>query len=218
MQTISKSQNESNEKIFIEFVDIDIDTSIWKSKKLDFFNSYLSINYDIDFIIWDDKNIWIRNLYLFVERVKNIIITKKITLIKQNLNICLRDYVLIWYIIQFINLKRKILRTIKLIINDKKRWVTQFEKKIQLIHSKTLNNLLKKRYKITNARNHHEFFEYMLNIINHVKNVNFYNVFNQLTFVYKHISIELKQIFRVFIIFTIINKFIKQLKKRKLVW
>ena len=95
MQIVSKSQNESNDKNFIKFVDIDIDTLTWKSKKLNFFDSYLSINYDVDFIIRNDKNIWIRNVYLFAKRVKNIMITKNIILVKQNLNIYLRDYVLI---------------------------------------------------------------------------------------------------------------------------
>ena len=70
---------------------------------------------------------------------------------------------------------------------------------------------------MTNARNHREFFEYMLNIMNHVKNVDFHDVFNQLIFVYKNINVELKQMFRVFIIFITINEFIKQLKKRKLI-
>ena len=95
--------------------------------------------------------------------------------------------------------------------------MTQFEKKFRFIHSKTLNNLLKKKYKISNARNHREFFEYMLNIMNHVKNVDFHDVFNQLIFVYKNINIELKQMFRVFITFTIVDEFMKQLKKRKII-
>ena len=59
-----------------------------------------------------------------------------------------------------------------------------------------------------NVRNYREFFEYMLNIINHVKNIDFHNVFNQLIFVYKNINIELKQMLRAFIIFTIVNEFI----------
>ena len=115
-------------------------------------------------------------------------------------------------------MKRKTLRTIKSIVDEKKRWVTQLKKKFRLVHSKTLNNLFKKKYKISNARNYREFFEYMLNIMNHVKNVDFHNVFNQLIFVYKNINVELKQMLRIFIIFIIINEFIKQLKKRKLVW
>ena len=60
-----------------------------------------------------------------------------------------------------------------------------------------------------NVRNHREFFEYMLNIINHVKNIDFHDVFNQLIFVYKNINVELKQMFRNFIISIIVNKFMK---------
>ena len=70
---------------------------------------------------------------------------------------------------------------------------------------------------MSNARNHRELFEYMLNIIKYVKNVDFHNVFNQLIFVYKNINVELKQILRVFTTITTINEFIKQLKKRKLI-
>ena len=147
-----------------------------------------------------------------------MMITKNINLIKQNFNICLRDYILIWYIPQFINLKRETLRIIKSIANEKKRWVTQFKKKFRLIYSKTLNNLFKKKYKISNTWNYRELFESILNIMNHVKNVNFHNVFNQLIFVYKSINIELKQMLQIFTTFIIVNKFMKQLKKRKFVW
>ena len=60
-----------------------------------------------------------------------------------------------------------------------------------------------------NARNHREFFEYILNIMSHVKNVNFHDVFNQLIFVNKSINIELKQMLRVFTTITTINEFMK---------
>ena len=70
--------------------------------------------------------------------------------------------------------------------------MTQLKKKFRSIHSNVLNNLLKKKYKIFNARNHRKSSKYMLNIMSHVKNVNFYDVFNQLIFVYKSINIELK--------------------------
>ena len=52
------------------------------------------------------------------------------------------------------------------------------KKKFRSIHSNVLNNLLKKRYKIFDARNYREFSKYMLNIINNVKNANFHDVFN----------------------------------------
>ena len=75
--------------------------------------------------------------------------------------------------------------------------MTQLKKKFRYIHSKILNNLLKKQYKISNVCSFRKLFEYMLNIINYVKNVNFHNVYNQLIFVYKNINVELKQIFKI---------------------
>ena len=55
----------------------------------------------------------------------------------------------------------------------------------------------------------------MFNIINHFKNVDFHNVFNQLTFAYKKIDVELKQILKAFISNTIVEQFINQLKKNQ---
>ena len=49
--------------------------------------------------------------------------------------------------------------------------------------------------------------------MNYFKNVDFYNVFNQLTFAYKKIDVKLKQILKTFISNTIVEQFINQLKK-----
>ena len=53
-----------------------------------------------------------RSVYLFVERVKNIILTKEEELMRINLNIYLRGTVLIWYTGELSELKRLILRQI----------------------------------------------------------------------------------------------------------
>ena len=70
---------------------------------------------------------------------------------------------------------------------------------------------------MSNLRNHREFIEYMFNIMNHSKNVDFHDVFNQLIFAYKSIDVELKQALKVFTSNTIVKKFINQLKKRKVI-
>ena len=46
-------------------------------------------------MIRDDKNVYYRNVHLFIERVKNLIVTKSANVIRTNPNICLRDYALI---------------------------------------------------------------------------------------------------------------------------
>ena len=49
--------------------------------------------------------------------------------------------------------------------------------------------------------------------MNYFKNVDFYDVFNQLTFAYKKIDVELKQILKTFISNIIVEQFMNQLKK-----
>ena len=51
--------------------------------------------------------------------------------------------------------------------------------------------------------------------MNYFKNVDFHNVFNQLTFAYKKIDVKLKQILKTFISNTIVEQFINQLKKNQ---
>ena len=96
----SSSQDERNEFDFVESTDDDDDeTSFWKLEELKFFDSHFSNSYDLESMIRDDKNVYYRNVHLFVERVKNLIVIKNVIMIKQNLNICLRNYALIWYTI-----------------------------------------------------------------------------------------------------------------------
>ena len=57
----------------------------------------------------------------------------------------------------------------------------------------------------------------MFNTINYSKNVDFNDVFNQLIFVYKNIDVELKQILKILTSNIIVEQFINQLKKRKVV-
>lgn len=70
---------------------------------------------------------------------------------------------------------------------------------------------------MSNARNYRELVEYMFNIMNHSKNVDFHDVFNQLIFVYKDIDVELKQTLKASTSNTTIKEFMNQLKKKKIV-
>ena len=70
----SKFLNSSNFQNIVE--NDDNDTSIWRSKNLDFFDSHLSSFYESKFIIRDDKNVYYRNVYLFVEKILNLIVVR----------------------------------------------------------------------------------------------------------------------------------------------
>ena len=79
-QSISNSFNffdSQKEHDLNDFFDDENSTSQWKSKKLNFFDSFLSTFFDVDFMIKNDKNFYYRSVHLFCEKIKNLTITKK---------------------------------------------------------------------------------------------------------------------------------------------
>lgn len=192
--------------------------SSWKPEELGFFDPHLASSYGPGPMIRDGKDIWIRNVHLFVERIKDLMATKGAELVRQNLNTCLRGYALIWYTTQLTSLEREALRTMEPAADGKERWIAQLEKKFRPIHSDALDNLLKEKYRVSDARNHREPAEYMLNIMSHSKDADFHDVFNQLTFAYKGIDVELKQTLKAPTSDTTVEQFMDQLEERKSVW
>ena len=63
-----------------------------------------------NFIKYINKNIYFCNVIYFVKRIKNIIKIKKVELMQQNLYICFRNIVLTWYIIIFIENKKRFVK------------------------------------------------------------------------------------------------------------
>ena len=149
----------------------------------------MSSFYESRFIIRDNKNVYYRNVHLFVEKILNLIVTKNHDLIKTNLNICLRDNVFIWYIVEFTTLKRFDLRQIDLT----KNWINFFKKRFKLNQSIVINSLITKRYFVVNVRNHREFVNYVQQIVNHVKNVNFDSIFHQFIWIWRNFDSKLKR-------------------------
>ena len=68
----------------------------WNSSKMKFFDSwYEDKNVIIDnFIEHVDKNIYFRDVHLYIEKIKNMLIFKKIELIRHNFYNCMREHAL----------------------------------------------------------------------------------------------------------------------------
>ena len=73
------------------------DTKRFNPDDVDYFDSFYESKFiDTIFAIEHiDKNIFFRDIYVFVDRVKNVARAKSNTLLRQNLQICLRDFALI---------------------------------------------------------------------------------------------------------------------------
>ena len=61
----------------------------------DYFDSYFNKSYDEDEIVIVKKDIYFRNVILFIERLKDTIFVKDFFIIKINLNIVLKDTILL---------------------------------------------------------------------------------------------------------------------------
>ena len=148
----------------------------WRSKKLNFFDSLLSTFYDVDFMIRNDKNLYYRNVHLFCERIFDLVIIKKQKLIRVNLNTCFRNFVFIWYIVVFNRLKRIDFRNFDFDESWIKKLITRFKSN----HVIVINLIIVERYTITDVRNDRDSSEYVQQIVNNVKNVNFHETQQQL--------------------------------------
>ena len=163
------SQKEQN---LNDFFDDENSTSQWKSKKLNFFDSFLLTFFDVDFMIKNDKNFYYRNVHFFCEKIKNLIITKKQKIVRVNFNICFRNFVFIWYIATFNRLKRFDLRNFFF----DEDWIKKLIKRFKSNYFIVIDFFIVERYTIVDVRNERDSSKYVQQIINNVKNVNFFDV------------------------------------------
>ena len=151
----------------------------WKSKELNFFDSFLSTSFDVDFMIKNDKNFYYRNVHLFCEKIKNLTITKRQKIVRVNLNICFRNSAFIWYIAVFNRLKRFDLRNFFLDEN----WIKKLIKRFKSNHFTVIDFFIVERYTIIDVRNERDSSKYVQQIINNVKNANFFDAQQQLIWI-----------------------------------
>ena len=212
-QSLSKSFDSQKAQNIVDAI-VEDDTSQWRSKKLDFFDFYLSSFYEIDSMIKNDKNLYYRNVHFFCERIHDLTIIKNKKLIKANLNTCLRDTVFIWYIAELNDLKRFDIRNLSLNEN----WINELKKRFKSNHFAIINSLIVEQYTIVDVRSEREPFDYVQQIVSHVKNVNFQNIQQQFTWTWKKFNVDLKRNISTFNVITILTEFLIAMKNKKKVW
>ena len=151
------------------------------------------------------------NVHFFVEKILNLIVIKKHDLMKTNLNICFHNNVFIWYIVEFTTLKRFDLRQ----INLTKNWINSFKKFFKFNQSIVINSLITKRYFVIDVRNDCESINYVQQIINHVKNINFDNIFHQFIWVWRNLNSKLKRDIDVLDEIITLTQFLKKIELKK---
>lgn len=165
----------------------------FRSEEIDFFNSHLKTreaNSD-DIIELSDK-IYYRSVHLFIDALKNVDNFKVFELVRRNLNKCLKDISQKWYIAQLIDVKREYVRK----ESEIERWEMLLLRCFKKTQSFALKALEEKRYTISDARNDKETFEFVTNIVRHVREADIITIFAQLIWAWNRIDSDLRDFIR----------------------
>ena len=169
----------------------------WNVVDLDFYDSL----YDEKFVTFEtfsvehfDKNSYFRDVHIFIDKVIELIVIKKVKMIKKNLWLNLRDTALKWWNIElFVNEKRMTRMSKKSHDEiDIDEWIIllhdRFKKSIIII----MNSLLHEKYTIRDAINRREFREYVQKILRFAKDAELVLSKNQFDIMFNDIDQKIR--------------------------
>ena len=208
-----REEQESQEDSDIE--DAEAETKRWNIADVEYFDSYLNKSYDEDEIVTVEKNIYYRNVMLFVKKIKDIAQIKDSTIVRTDLNECLREVAQDWYIVELFNLERIELR---FDINEMNAWCDALIERFKKLTEIVLNKLTIEKYILKDARNRRESISYVQTIVRHVKSSNITEILNQLTFAHESITVELRVFVNSSTMTITIVSFIRSLELKKTAW
>ena len=202
---------------FVESFDSfdDFETSRWNSNEINFFD----FMYDDKFSFIDNsiehanKNTYFKNVHLFTERIKNMIVMKEAKLTRQNLYICLRKFVLTWYIDVFNDDQKKLMK-----LNEKiEKWEKTLFKRWKKSSITIMTMIIKKKYIMKNVRKHKEFFEFAQIIIRKIKST-LMSIFSQIYLIYNDLKLKFRRDLNKSNENITMNVFLQELKDNKKIW
>lgn len=158
------------------------------------------------------KKIYYQNVYLFVERVRDLTLIKRDTLVKTNLNTTLQGAAQSWYTAELSKLEQSSLRSFP---NGVEEWCFFLIARFKEPSKVALTKLTSEKYTSKDARNRRKPASYVQTIVRHAKATNINKTLNQLTFAHKGIAPELKVFVNPPNKSTSISSFIKTLELKK---
>ena len=162
-------------------------------------------------MIKNNKKFYYCNVYFFCKRIRNLIIIKNKKIVRVNLNICLRSLIFIWYIAELKLLKHFNFRNFEI----DESWIKKFKQRFKLNYIATINLLIIERYIIIDIQNNCKSFNYIQQVVNYAKNVNFQNIQQQLIWAWKNFNFNLKRNISTLIEFITLSNFVITIKNKK---
>jgi hypothetical protein len=189
--------------------------SSFRTSNVRFFDSQLNFSYESDNVVQVNRDLYYRDVYFFVKRVKNVMIMSDAEVVRINLSICLRETTQVWYTEDLSHLKKEALRTLD---EDADHWCNALLKKFKKFVTSVLNYLIIERYILNDVRANRDIFNFVFQIMRHVKIANITDLHEQLTWTYNVIAFELFKNIDSFDENISIMTFLKNLKTKKNTW
>ena len=130
----------------------------WQLADLGYFNPMLDKSYGEGEVVTVGKDVYYRSVILFIERIKDLASVKGATLVRSNVNTCLRGTALTWYTAELLNLERVGLRADE---NDVKEWCNALTKRFKQATGMALSQLISEKYTLYDARTKREPASYV---------------------------------------------------------
>ena len=160
----------SEEQSLSEFTDNNNDVSwatSWKLNDVDIFWSNISVSYSTENVVDDDEKKWYYcNVHFFVIRIRVTAVTRDTSIMRQNLELCLKEKAQNWWTNQVLHV---IWVSIMTDNNSVEKWVKVLERQFWEALSVTLSKLQTMRYTVQDAQSHWESSEYVTAIVTAVK-------------------------------------------------
>lgn len=155
-------------------------------------------------------------MHLFVAQIKDLILLKSGQTVQNNLNTALKGVAQAWYIVKLSKLERSALCMD--MSNQANLWCTSLVKQFKKQSDIALVKLINEKYTLKNAQNQQQPVEYVQIIVCHAKKTDIKAIYNQLTFAYKSIAMELWVFVNPSTLASTILNFIQMLEVKKPAW
>ncbi len=188
----------------------------WNVVNLDFFNSIYDekIIATTKFVQHANKNTYFRDVHLFIERAKYIVLVKKTKMIENNLYICFREQIMMWYAIKILNENKKLVK----IENNLNVWEKYLIKRFRERSNVIMTTIIKKKYIMKNARRRRESREYADIIMKAAKSAKLESNEHIIMLIYNDLDLKFQRDIFLSELITRIQNFLQSFDDKKNIW
>ena len=157
----------------------------WTCEKIEFFDSTIE---NTTVIVNVKKHVFYRDVYTFVDRLKNMTISKESDKLRNIISQCFKEFALIWHSTKLFDLKKDMLREASL-----NMWYNVLTKRFKKRTSVALINIQFFRYIMKDARKHKNSWVFAQKLFRHVKTANMMSMHNQMFMIWNNLNWQFRR-------------------------